>query len=139
MSKIYTPRSKVSEINSTNVPLAAGATYTGAWQNAEDFNSVIVAAKTDQNCTITVEFSVDRQNVDFTGLNYNADTNTIYDVYDDQIVLSSGDRDNKIDLRPPEPFPIAGPGIFWIEADTNADNTNVFGRFSGKFRRDVDA
>lgn len=47
--------------------------------------------------------------------------------------------DDHVDIRPPIPFQIGEKSIIWVEAETNADNTSVRGRFSGTLVRDVDA
>ena len=62
--------SKVSDANSTTTPLAAGATFTGEWEDVSNFPSVIIALKTDQNGTYTTQFSTDGVNVDSTLTGY---------------------------------------------------------------------
>jgi hypothetical protein len=55
---------KVSTVNSSATPLNAGATFTGTGEDVSGFNSVVVAAKTDQDGTMYVEFSPDNTNWD---------------------------------------------------------------------------
>lgn len=57
-------RSMVSTINSSTAPLANGATFTGEWQNVEEYSSIIVAVKTDQSGAYYVDFSPDGVNAD---------------------------------------------------------------------------
>jgi len=59
-----------SIVNSTAVLLAAGAVYTGIWEDVDDYNAVIVAVKTDQNGTFSVQFSPDGINQDSTLTRY---------------------------------------------------------------------
>lgn len=60
----------VSVLNSTTTLLTNGSVFTGAWEDVSDYNSVMVAAKTDQNGTFTVEFSPDGVNQDSTLTRY---------------------------------------------------------------------
>lgn len=46
--------------------------------------------------------------------------------------------ENHFQLSPKTPFPVGEKSIFWIEATTDKDNTDVSARFSGVFVRDVD-
>ena len=54
----------ISTLNSTTTALNNGQTFTGSWEDVSEFNSLIVATKTDQNGIITVEFSPDGTNAD---------------------------------------------------------------------------
>jgi len=54
----------ISTVNSTTTLLTAGAVFTGVAEDALLYDSVIVAVKTDQNGTFTVEFSPDGTNWD---------------------------------------------------------------------------
>lgn len=56
--------------NSSTTPLNSGATFTGDWMEAIDYDSIIVAVKTDQNGTYTVQFSPDGTNADSTLTRY---------------------------------------------------------------------
>lgn len=56
--------------NSTSTALSAGGTFTGEWVNAEAYNSIVVAVKTDQNGYFQVQFSVDATNIDSTLIRY---------------------------------------------------------------------
>jgi len=60
----------VSTDNATTTPLASGATYTGTWEDVSAHPSVVVATMTDQDGTITVEFSPDGVNLDSTLTRY---------------------------------------------------------------------
>lgn len=57
---------RVSSVNSTTTPLAAGATFTGTFEEVSFFNSVVVAVLTDQAGTLFIDFSPDATNVDGT-------------------------------------------------------------------------
>lgn len=63
-------RGMVSAGNSSTAALTAGATFTGSWEDVSAFASVIVAAKTDQDGTFTVQFSPDGVNADSTLTRY---------------------------------------------------------------------
>ena len=54
----------VSTDNSTTTPLSSGTTYTGTWEDCSNFESVVVAVKTDQDGTYAIEFSPDGINID---------------------------------------------------------------------------
>jgi hypothetical protein len=56
----------IGEANSTNVALANGETFTGKKDDVTGFNSVVFSAKTDTNCKIYADFSVDGENWDST-------------------------------------------------------------------------
>lgn len=56
--------------NSTTTALNNGQTFTGAWKNVEGKDSVVVAVKTDQNGTYTIQFSPDGTNADSTLTRY---------------------------------------------------------------------
>lgn len=60
----------VSEGNSSTTPLTAGAVFTGQWINVANQDSIVVAATTDQNGKIEVQFSPDGSNVDSTLTRY---------------------------------------------------------------------
>lgn len=60
----------VSTVNSTTAPLTAGSTFTGEWEDVARYSSVILAVKTDQNGTFTVQFSPDGTNADSTLTRY---------------------------------------------------------------------
>jgi len=57
---------KVLTDNSSTSALNAAATYTGTWTDVSRWPSVVVAAKTDQNGTLYVDFSPDGTNGDST-------------------------------------------------------------------------
>ena len=61
---------EVSEDNSTTTLLTAGSTFTGVWEDASLYDSVVVAAKTDQDGTFSVQFSPDGVNQDSTLTRY---------------------------------------------------------------------
>ena len=60
----FSNQNLISTINSTDTLLNAGATFTGTGEDVSRFSSVIVAVKTDQDGTYTVEFSNDNTNWD---------------------------------------------------------------------------
>lgn len=61
---------KISSENSTTSTLASSATFTGTWVDVKNYASVIVAVKTDQDGTFTVQFSPDGVNADSTLTRY---------------------------------------------------------------------
>ena len=60
----------ISEANSYSQLLVNGASFTGQWEDVTAYNSVVVAVKTDQNGTYSVQFSPDGTNVDSTLTRY---------------------------------------------------------------------
>lgn len=60
----------VSSLNSTDVVLTSGSTYTGTWEDVSAYSSMTVAVKTDQNGTFTIQFSTDGVNADSTLTRY---------------------------------------------------------------------
>lgn len=74
--------------------------------------------------------------VTFYGYVYSAVVGARFEVYRDSIDTAVAEH---IDIHPSEPFVIGEKSIYWIEARTNANNTSVRGRFSGKLVRDADA
>lgn len=56
----------VSSSNSTTTALADAATFTGGWEDVAGFDSVVIAAKTDQDGYFTTQFSPDGVNIDST-------------------------------------------------------------------------
>lgn len=67
---------------------------------------------------------------------FSAVTNSKYEVFRQSIDTSI---ENTVQIVPNEPFVISGSSVFWIEAETDRDDTIVNARFSGKMVRDVDA
>lgn len=65
---------KVEELNSTNVPLNTLDTFTGVFVDVLKYASVTVAAKTDQDSILYVDFSPDGVNLDST-LSYSISSN----------------------------------------------------------------
>lgn len=63
-----TPR--LLDSNSSTTALNNGEVFTGAWQDVSSYDSVVVAVKTDQNGTYTVQFSPDGTNQDSTLTRY---------------------------------------------------------------------
>ena len=55
---------RVSTLNSSTIPLTASSNFTGTWEDVSEYNSVIVAATTDQDGTYHVQFSPDGVNID---------------------------------------------------------------------------
>lgn len=68
----YQPRipNKVSSDNSSTTALNNGNAFTGSWEECADYQSVVVALSTDQNCTFQIQFSPDGTNVDSTLTRY---------------------------------------------------------------------
>lgn len=67
----YIPnRNVISVSNSTTVAISASTTFTGEWEDVSNFDSVVLAAKTDQDGTMTVQFSPDGTNQDSTLTRY---------------------------------------------------------------------
>lgn len=60
----------VSTDNSSITLLTNGSVFTGEWEDVSDYNSVVVAAKTDQNGYYSVQFSPDGVNQDSTLTRY---------------------------------------------------------------------
>lgn len=60
----------ISAHNSTTTPLNAGGVFTGVGEDVSQYNSVVVAVKTDQDGTYTVQFSNDNSNWDSTLTRY---------------------------------------------------------------------
>ena len=69
MSFVPFPAS-TSSGNSTSTLLTASSTFTGAWEDVSAYSNVCVAAKTDQDGTLVVEFSPDGTNADSTLTSY---------------------------------------------------------------------
>lgn len=67
---IPTSNGKVSTLNSTTTLLTAGTTFTGEWEDVTNYASVVLAVKTDQNGTFTIQFSPDGTNADSTLTRY---------------------------------------------------------------------
>lgn len=55
---------QVSTGNSTTTLLAAAAVFTGVWEDVSGYDSVVIAAKTDQDGSYSVQFSPDGVNAD---------------------------------------------------------------------------
>lgn len=64
------PTGMISDANSTATLLTNGSSFTGEWEDVSTFDSVVVAAKTDQNGTFSIQFSPDGVNVDSTLTRY---------------------------------------------------------------------
>lgn len=54
----------VSTNNSSTSTLTTGTTFTGTWEDVSEYESVIIAVKTDQNGVFYIDFSPDGSNVD---------------------------------------------------------------------------
>lgn len=61
--------------NSSTSPLNAGNTFTGQWTDVSGYSSVVVACRTDQNGTLTVQFSPDASSID-SSISYTLTSNT---------------------------------------------------------------
>lgn len=70
---------EVVEVNSTSTALNDGQTFTGTYVDVVAYPSVVVAARSDQNCIVYVDFSPDGINTDST-LSYqmNANVNEVH-------------------------------------------------------------
>jgi len=68
----------------------------------------------------------------YQGWVYSAVNNCEQEVYRGKIDTQ---RANESDVRPPVPFPIGEKSILWFTADTDVNNTEVSGRFSGELTR----
>ena len=62
--------SAVSSVNGSIIPLASSGVFTGEWVDATNYASIVVAVKTDQDGTFTVQFSPDGTNADSTLTRY---------------------------------------------------------------------
>ena len=69
----------ISRDNTTNTALEADAVWTGSWEKAWQFETVMVALKSDVAGTLTIQFSPDMVNID-SALNYDvaAATNELH-------------------------------------------------------------
>lgn len=65
---------------------------------------------------------------------YSEVVNSQFEVYRDSVSTAVTEH---IQLSPAEPFVIGETSIFWIEAETSANNTSVRGRFSGELVADT--
>lgn len=76
---IHAPAGVVSLDNSTTASLASNASWTGSFEDVSYFSSMLVACKTDQSGSLTIEFSPDSENID-SSLSYSvaAGTNEIH-------------------------------------------------------------
>jgi len=70
-----TPSNTISTLNSRDTYIRSGVTFTGTAEDVSKYGSVIVAVKTDQDGTYTVEFSTDGTNWDSVLTNYYRTTN----------------------------------------------------------------
>lgn len=55
----------ISTANSSITPLAANATFAGAWEEVTDYASISTLLKVDQVCTIKRQFSINGSTVDY--------------------------------------------------------------------------
>ena len=67
------------------------------------------------------------------GFVYAATSNAKYEVFRNQIDTGV---ENTVQITPPVPFPIGGNQVFWLEATTDKDNTEISARFSGILVKD---
>jgi hypothetical protein len=58
-NEILMPTSKVSTDNSHSTLITDGSNFTGAWEDVSQYDSVVVAVKTDQNGYFEIQFSPD--------------------------------------------------------------------------------
>lgn len=67
----YIPNeNRISTANSSTSTLTASSTFTGSWEDVTQFDSVVVATQTDQNGTITIEFSSNGSDIESTLVRY---------------------------------------------------------------------
>lgn len=65
--------------NTTNIPLNIGQTYTGTITDVSQYSSITVSCKTDQNGTMTIQFSPDGVNWDsILSFNLTANINEVH-------------------------------------------------------------
>jgi len=70
---------KTSTLNSTSTLLNTGATFTGTAEDVSKYNSLVIAAKTDQDGSMFVDFSNDGTNWDsILTFNVTASTNEVH-------------------------------------------------------------
>jgi len=62
--------SRVSTDNSSSTLLTAGSTFTGTWEDVSAFDAITLAAATDQDGSLILEFSPDGTNTDSTLTRY---------------------------------------------------------------------
>lgn len=74
--------------------------------------------------------------VTFKGWVYSPLTDTKYEVFRE--IVDASDETHS-DMSPPLPFVFTEQDVFWVEAETTRDDTQVLGRFSLVTVRDVDA
>lgn len=72
----------------------------------------------------------------FLGQVYSAVNNTVQEVYRGHLDTSTS---SNLDVTTPIPFPIGEKSILYFTADSDKDDTNVSGRFSGELVRDASA
>lgn len=60
----------ISTDNASTTLLTNGSSYTWTWEDVWNYDSLIVAVKTDQNGTFTIQFSPDGTNIDSTLTRY---------------------------------------------------------------------
>lgn len=65
-----TPPNKLSTDNSSTTALDNSEVFTGEWEEATGYNSVVIAISTDQNGTYSIQFSPDGSNQDSTLTRY---------------------------------------------------------------------
>jgi hypothetical protein len=63
-------KNKISTVNSSSTLLNAGATFTGTAEDVSQYQSAVIAVKTDQDGTYTLQFSNDGTNWDSTLTRY---------------------------------------------------------------------
>ena len=69
-SGLSSSSNETSVVNSTTTLLTNGSVFTGEWENVSSKDSLVVAVKTDQNGTYSVQFSPDGINQDSTLTRY---------------------------------------------------------------------
>lgn len=67
---------------------------------------------------------------------YSAVSNCKYEVYKGKLDVALS---NQLDVHPQEHFLVDEKSIFWLECETDSNNTAVQGRFSGKLHRNPSA
>lgn len=54
----------LSTLNSSTSALTTLASFSGSWEDASTYSSIVIAAKTDQDGTYSIQFSPDASNID---------------------------------------------------------------------------
>ena len=125
--------SNISTVNSSNVPLAAGATFTGAAVPTGGYTTVLVTCYADASATLTVGWSSDRTNWDLVesfpvaASTYFSQRRPVSGVYV-RTVITCGAGGGMTEMRLTTILTTANDGAEVSVALTNGDNVSVFGK-----------